>query len=39
MEQGLLLSCLALFVNKTDGVSTGSENSESNNTEETKLPF
>ena len=39
MEQQLLLSCLALFVNKTDCVNTNTDNVESNDTEETKLPF
>jgi len=39
MEQELFLSCLALFVNKTDGVNTGAEKVESNDNEETKLPF
>jgi len=46
MEQQLLLSCLALFVNKTDCISTGAgahnneaHNAETYNTEETKLPF
>lgn len=41
MEQQLLLSCLALFVNKTDCISTGAEahNAEALKAEETKLPF
>lgn len=41
MEQGLFLSCLSLFVNKTDYISTGAEkrNDEENNTKETELPF
>ena len=39
MEQQLFLSCLALFVNKTDCANTNTDNVESNDTEETKLPF
>lgn len=46
MEQGLLMSCLALFVNKTDCVNTNVNNAERyneeekmDNTEEIKLPF
>lgn len=39
MEQELFLSCLALFVNKTDCVNTNADNAETDNTKETKLPF
>ncbi len=39
MEQQLLLSCLALFVNKNGCVNTNTDNVESSDNEETKLPF
>ena len=39
MEQELLLSCLAIFVNKTDYVNTNTDSAETDNTKETELPF